>query len=151
MTTTMPKPLERRVQRTNRIVTTLLRLGVPLGPMQLLTVTGRRSGVSRTTPIATFTFEGGRYVMQGFPGAAWVANVRAAGWGLVGRGRRLPRVTLVEVPVEERRPMLRHVGGMVSASMARMFVQNGLIESPDAESFAAAAPTIAVFRIGEAT
>lgn len=132
----------------NRVVTALLRRGVPIGPMQLLTVTGRRSGEPRTTPIATFTYEGGRYVMQAWPRAGWVANARAAGWGTLGR-RRPRRVTLTEVPVEERRPMLRHVAGMTPKRLARTWVQNGLVASTDPESFAAAAPTVAVFRIEE--
>ncbi|HEY7199051.1 MAG TPA: nitroreductase/quinone reductase family protein, partial [Candidatus Dormibacteraeota bacterium] len=68
------------VGRFNRVVVALLRRGVPIGPMQLLTVTGRRSGEPRTTPIATFTFAGGRYVMQAWPRAGWVHNARTAGW-----------------------------------------------------------------------
>jgi deazaflavin-dependent oxidoreductase (nitroreductase family) len=149
MTTAARQPLPALVRRTNRIVTPLLRLGIPIGPMYLLTVTGRRSGVPRTTPVATFTFEGGRYVMQAIPGASWVANVRAAGWGLLGRGPRRPRVSLVEVPVEERRPMLRHAGSIAPANLRRQFVETGLVESPDAESFAAAAPRFAVFRVSQ--
>jgi deazaflavin-dependent oxidoreductase (nitroreductase family) len=137
------------VGRFNRVVVALLRRGVPIGPMQLLTVTGRRSGEPRTTPIATFTFAGGRYVMQAWPRAGWVHNARTAGWGMLGR-RRLRRVTLTEVPVEERRPMLRHVAGMAPKRLVRSFVANGLVASPDPDSFAAAAPTIAVFRIEEA-
>ncbi len=133
----------------NRIVMALLRRGVPIGPMHLLTVTGRKSGQPRTTPIATFDYEGGRYVMQAWPGASWVANARAAGWGLFGR-RRMRRVMLTEVPVEERRPMLRHVGRIAPSRLARTFVQNGLVASTDPESFAERAPTIAVFRIAEA-
>jgi deazaflavin-dependent oxidoreductase (nitroreductase family) len=151
MTTTARQPLPALVRRTSRIVTPLLRLGVPVGPMYLLTVTGRRSGVPRTTPVATFEFEGKRYVLQAIPGANWVANVRAAGWALLGRGRRRPRVSLVEVPVEERRALLRHAGSMAPNALRRQFVETGLVESPpDAESFAAAAPRIAVFRVDEA-
>jgi deazaflavin-dependent oxidoreductase (nitroreductase family) len=133
----------------NRVVMALLRRGVPIGPMQLLTVTGRRSGEPRTTPIATFEFEGGRYVMQAWPRAGWVANARAAGWGMLGR-RRPRRVTLTEVPVEERRPMLRHVARMAPKGLARTWVANGLVPSTDPEAFAEAAPTVAVFRIEEA-
>jgi len=118
--------------------------------MYLLTVTGRRSGVPRTTPVATFEFEGKRYVLPAIPGANRVANVRAAGWALLGRGRRRPRVSLVEVPVEERRAMLRHAGSVAPANLRRQFVETGLVESPGRpESFAAAAPKIAVFRVDE--
>jgi deazaflavin-dependent oxidoreductase (nitroreductase family) len=151
MSSTPRQPLPALVRRTSRIVTPLLRLGVPIGPMYLLTVTGRRTGVPRTTPVATFQFGGKRYVLQAIPRAGWVANVRAAGWGLLGRGRRRPRVSLVEVPVEERRALLRHAGSIAPANLRRQFVETGLVESPDAESFAAAAPRIAVFRVDEAS
>lgn len=149
MTTTARQPLPPLVRRTNRFVTPLLRLGVPLGPMYLLTVRGRRTGKPRTTPVATFMYEGGRYVMQAIPAASWVVNVRAAGWAILGRGPRRPRVSLVEVPVEERRPMLRHAGSMAPARLVRQFYEVGLIDSPDAESFAAAAHKIVVFRVEE--
>jgi F420H(2)-dependent quinone reductase len=151
MAPTPPKPLPPLVRFTNRIVVPLLRLGVPIGPMYLLTVTGRQSGLPRTTPVATFELEGKRYVMQAVPRASWVANARAAGWGILGRGFRRPRVSLVEVPVEERGPMLRHAGSMAPATLRRQFLETGLIESLDAESFAAAAPRIALFRVDEAS
>jgi hypothetical protein len=60
-------------------------------------------------------------------------------------------VSLVEVSVEERRPMLRHMGSMAPARLRRQFVETGLVDPPgDAESFAAASPRIAVFRVDEA-
>lgn len=129
MTTTNRMP-DARVRTGNRFVTMLLRLGVPLGPMRLLTVTGRRSGMPRTTPVATFTFEGG----PAFPRASWVQNARIARQGLLGRGRRMRQVALVEVPVEERRAILRHLGRTTLARRARGFVENGLVESTDPEA-----------------
>jgi len=69
MPPTSPKQLPPLVRITNRIVVPLLRLGVPIGPMYLLTVTGRQSGLPRTTPVATFEFEGKRYLMQAIPKA----------------------------------------------------------------------------------
>jgi hypothetical protein len=142
--------LQTRVSRFNRVVVALLRRGVPVANMNLLTVNGRRTGQPHTTPVTPFTFEGRRYIMQGFPRAAWVANARAVGWGLLGRGRRMRRVTLTEVPVEERRPILRHTGSIAPKRLAGVFVANGLVPSIDPESFAAAAPTIAVFRVEDA-
>jgi hypothetical protein len=127
MTSTPRQPLPALVRRTSRIVTPLLRIGIPVGPMYLLTVTGKRSGVPRTTPVATFMFEGKRNVLQAIPRANWVANVRAVGWGLLGRGRRRPRVSLVEVPVEERRAMLSHAGSTAPAALRRQFVETGLV------------------------
>jgi deazaflavin-dependent oxidoreductase (nitroreductase family) len=149
-TTSTTKRVDASTRRFNSFVVPLLRLGVPLGPMYLLTVRGRRTGQPRTTPVATFTYEGGRYVMQARPGAAWVGNARAAGEGTLGSGRRTRPVALTEVPVEERRALLRHVGRIAPKRLARSFVDAGLIESTDAEAFAASAPTTAIFRVQEA-
>ena len=149
-TTSTTEKVDGATRRFNSLVAPLLRLGVPLGPMNLLTVRGRRTGLPRTTPVATFIYEGGRYVMQARPGAAWVGNARAAGEGLLGRGRRIRRVALTEVPVEERRALLRHVGQIAPKRLARSFVDAGLIESTDPEAFVASAPTTAVFRVQEA-
>jgi deazaflavin-dependent oxidoreductase (nitroreductase family) len=148
-TTARPTPTRRSptVRRFNRVVSTLLRLGVPMQTMQLLTVPGRRTGEPRTTPIATLTHEGAEYVMQAFPGAAWVDNVRAAGRGVIRRGRRTRTVTFTEVPVEERGPILRHAGEIAPEIMRRRFVENGIIDEPTAEALEASAPTTTVFRI----
>ena len=147
MTAIESEQLMRRTRRTNRIIGILLRLGVPLGPMRLLTVPGRRTGVLRTTPIATFTFEGGLYLMQGFPGAAWPVNARASGWGLLRRGLRKRRVNLTELSPEDRGAVLAHVAGILPARMLTTFPENGLIESPERDAFLAAAPRITVFRV----
>jgi hypothetical protein len=141
-TTTATEKTDAGTRRFNSFVVPLLRLGLPLGPMYLLTVRGRRTGQLRTTPVATFSYEGGRYVMQARP--------RAAGEGMLGRGRRIRRVALTEVPVEERRALLRHVGQVAPERLARSFVDAGLIESTDPEAFVASAPTTAVFRVQEA-
>lgn len=140
------KELERRTRRTNRIIGTLLRLGLPLGPMRLLTVPGRKTGVLHTTPIATFSFEGALYLMQGFPGAAWAVNARASGWGLLRRGLRKRRVKLVEVSPQDRDAVLAHVARILPDRMLGTFTENGLIPSPDRDAFLAAAPRITVFR-----
>jgi hypothetical protein len=149
-TTTTRSSVPAFVRQANRLMVALLRAGLPIGTNRLLSVPGRRSGELRTTPVTPFTFEGRRYVMQGYPGSAWVANARAAGWGLLGRGRRMRRVTLTEVPVEERRPIVRHAARIAPPGLARVFVSAGLVESTDPESFARAAPQIAVFRIEDA-
>ena len=47
----------------------------------VLTVPGRKSGRPRSTPMTPFEFQGGLYVVAGYPGADWAANARAAGTG----------------------------------------------------------------------
>ncbi|WP_345603167.1 nitroreductase family deazaflavin-dependent oxidoreductase [Pseudonocardia adelaidensis] len=135
------------VNRINKIITGLQRIGIAFGPMELLTVPGRRTGRPRTFPIAVIPLTGGRYIMQAFPNAAWVANVRAADTVTLTRGRRSRTVRLVEVPVEERRPLLREVVASQPASAAQRLVTNGLAAAPTPDAVAAAADRIAVFRV----
>jgi deazaflavin-dependent oxidoreductase (nitroreductase family) len=115
--------------------------------MQLLTVAGRRTGVPRTFPIAVLPIEGNRYIVQAYPKAAWVANVRAAGSVTLTRGRRSATARLVELPVEQRRPILRKLVQTSPPSVGNRYVTTGLAEAPTPDAVAAAAPRIAVFRI----
>lgn len=129
----------------NRLVILLHRAGLPVGPMQLLTVTGRRSGLPRTTPVAPVVVDGTRYIVQAYPNSDWVRNARAAGHGTLARGRRQQEVDLVEVPEEQRGRILREFPGQNPRGVGA-FVRNGLVDSPSPESFAAAAPRCPVFR-----
>lgn len=137
----------RMVNAGNKIVVGLQRLGVAFGPMQLLTVSGRRTGVPRTFPIAVIPIDGDRYIFQAYPKAAWVANARAAASVTLTRGRRTSTARLTEVPVEERRPLLRELVAKSPASVGKRLVTTGLAEAPTPDAAAAAAERIAVFRI----
>ncbi|WP_405497988.1 nitroreductase/quinone reductase family protein [Nocardia sp. NBC_00511] len=138
----------RRMTNTiNKLVVGLQRRGIAFGPMQLLTVRGRRSGELRTFPIAVNALDGGRYIFQAFPKAAWVANVRAADTVDLIRGRKSSTVRLVEVAVDERRPLLRELVSTSPASVGKRFVTTGLAEAATPEGVAAAAHRIAVFRV----
>jgi deazaflavin-dependent oxidoreductase (nitroreductase family) len=137
----------RMVNAGNKIVVGLQRLGVAFGPMQLLTVPGRRTGVPRTFPIAVIPIDGDRYIFQAYPKAAWVANARAAASVTLTRGRRTKAARLTEVPVEERRPLLRELVASSPASVGKRLVTTGLAEAATPDAAAAAADRIAVFRI----
>ncbi len=104
---TTAQSYRRMVNAGNKIVVGLQRLGVAFGPMQLLTVPGRRTGVPRTFPIAVLPIDGHRYIVQAYPKAAWVANVRAAG-----------EVTLTRVAGRPRRgwPSCRSRSGVPSCA-----------------------------------
>jgi deazaflavin-dependent oxidoreductase (nitroreductase family) len=137
----------RMVNAVNKVVVGLQRAGIAFGPMQLLTVAGRRSGQPRTFPIAVLPLTGGRYIIQAYPKAAWVANARAADTVTLTRGRRSSTVRLVEVPVDERRPLLREVVATSPASVGNRYVTTGLADAATPDAVAAAASRIAVFRI----
>jgi F420H(2)-dependent quinone reductase len=83
-----------------------LRLGLKVGSQHLLSIPGRRSGKSRSTPVSIVAVGGLRYVVAAFSEVDWVKNARAAGEGVLARGRSRERVRIVELPIEERPAVL---------------------------------------------
>lgn len=149
-TTGVPQKVELPwwLKPSNRVVIALQRFGMVIGTMRLLSVPGRKSGKLRTTPVSPLVVDGKRYIVGGFPQADWVRNARAAGWGILARGRKQERVKLIELPEEERVPVLKEFPHKVPHGV-QFFVKAGIVESPDPEAFAAAAPRCTVFRVEE--
>ncbi len=89
------------VRISNAITSFLLRLGVNMGNMALLTVHGRKSGKPITTPIAIVVHEGKRYLVAAFGVVSWVRNLRAAGGeATITRSRRTEKIHAIELPPE---------------------------------------------------
>ena len=83
----------------NKAMIALHKVGVSFGgkgPV-VLTVTGRKSGKPRSTPVTPMTVDGKRYVVGGFPGADWVRNAQAAA-RLCCSGQAHEPVRMVEMP-----------------------------------------------------
>ena len=51
---------------------------------------------------------GVRYVVAAFSEAGWVKNAQASGAGVLTRGRHREDVRLIELPIDERGPILQH-------------------------------------------
>jgi deazaflavin-dependent oxidoreductase (nitroreductase family) len=85
------------VSRFNPIAQRLLHIGMPLGPNALITITGRKSGVPRTTPVALVEVEGNRYVIGTFGETNWVRNLRTAGEAIISVGGKAEEVSTVEL------------------------------------------------------
>jgi hypothetical protein len=156
MATRAPRPttpaqsaLPRWLKSANRLVIALQRLGLPLGTIHLLSVPGRATGKLRTTPVSSLTVGGLRYVVGGIANADWVKNVRAAGWGILRHGRQTERIALIELPVEERAPVLRAFPVLVPGGVSFFRRVYSLPDDPAAlpDAFAALAPNCTVFRI----
>lgn len=131
----------------NRLVKAVNRVGLALGPVQVLTVPGRTSGQPRSTPVSPLAVDGRWYVIAGLPNSHWARNVRAAGHGCLARGRRQQDVRLIEVADPElRRTVMRAFPTEVRGGVP-FFVRLGLVTSADPEEFAAAADQVAVFEI----
>ncbi|WP_227983235.1 anthrone oxygenase family protein [Nocardia spumae] len=130
----------------NRVVVFADRIGMPFGPIHLLTVKGRATGTPRTTPVAPILVDGVEYLVQAYPDADWVKNARVAGHGVLARGRKSRIVDLIEVTEPQRVPVLRAFPRQ-NPRGAQAFVRNGVAESSSPDSFAAAASRCPVFRI----
>ena len=141
-TATLPRWLG-PVSRLNLL---FLRLGFKIGSQHALSVPGRKTGKMRSTPVSLVILDGQRYIVSG-ESLSWVKNARAAGWGELLRTGHRERVELVEVPADERGPILRAFWHQVRGGrrfMARLF---GLPSDASADDFAAAAPRCPVFRV----
>jgi deazaflavin-dependent oxidoreductase (nitroreductase family) len=130
----------------NKVLMAIQKLGVVTGPVRVLTVTGRKSGQPRSTPATPFTLQGAVYVAGGYPRADWVLNARAAGEGVVTRGRSSERVSFVELTAEQARPVLRAFPREVPAGVG-FYKRAGLVGEGTPDEFEALAGRCAVFRL----
>jgi deazaflavin-dependent oxidoreductase (nitroreductase family) len=73
----------------------------------VLRVHGRKSGRAFTTPVNLLTVDGRRYLVSPRGQTQWVRNLRASGAGELLLGRRVEPIRAVEVPDEQRPPILR--------------------------------------------
>ena len=143
----MATKTERRPPRwltaANRLNIAMLNRGLGPTTQRVLTIPGRTTGQPRRTPIAIVEFEGARYIVAGFPSSDWVKNARAAGRGTLSRGSVTKAVTLTELRVEERLPILREFLRTIRGGRSFLTVGAGASN----EEFAAAAAEHPVFRI----
>lgn len=135
------------VRASNAAVAVLLRAGVKLGNMTLLTVRGRKSGQPRTTPVALIEREGERWLVAPFGDVNWVRNLRAAGTGTLSRGRRSETVSVVELSAVEAAPILKRELARSPSAVRRYF--DVTPASPLAD-FEREAPRHPIFRVSAA-
>ena len=129
----------------NKVVIVLQKLGIPAGPAMVLTVAGRKTGQPRSTPMTPFRLDGNLYTVAGYPGSDWSRNARVAGAGTLSRGRRSRRVKIVELSVDEARPVLRAFPTNVPVGVG-FAKRSGLVLNGTPDEFEALAGTLSVFR-----
>ncbi len=71
-----------------------------------LSVPGRRSGQWRTTPIVVLEYSGERYLLAPGGRTDWARNLHAAGRGRLIQHGRVEQFTAVEVPPQQRPPLI---------------------------------------------
>ena len=120
-----------------------------LGPRRWATleVRGRRSGELRAFPLGLADVDGRWYAVSMLGECAWTRNVRAAGGEVVLRGRGWGRAHLVEVPVDERAPVIARYVEKVPGGRPHVEVPVGA----PLVAFAAVADRHPVFRIDPPT
>jgi hypothetical protein len=136
--------LPRWLKVANRLIIALNPLGIGFGTWYILSIPGRKTGKMRSTPVSVLHVNSQRYVVTGFE-TQWVKNARKVGMGMLARGRKKEQVVLVELPVEERPPILREFPRQVPRGVP--FFEKLLNIPGDPETLAAAAPHCPVFRL----
>ena len=133
-------PLRKAV---NSVVTALLKVGTSPKSTYLLTTTGRRSGLPRTTPVTLIEGETDRWLVSPYGNVSWVHNVRASSAIELRRGRRRERLNAEEVDAAAAAPVLRRY--VRSVPVTRPYFDVGP-DDPEA-AFAAEAMRHPVFRL----
>jgi hypothetical protein len=141
---TAPRRPPKWLRYANRLNVAMLRKGFGPGPQRVLTVAGRTSGVARSTPVAVVAMNGQRFLVAGYETSDWVKNVRAArGAAVIRRGKSSEAVTLIEIPVDQSRVILREFARRVRGGRSFLSVKAGASET----EVVAAAPRHPVFRL----
>ena len=131
----------------NKVFMAVQRIGIGMKDLPVLTVPGRKSGKPRSTPLSVLEHEGKRYLLEGFPGADWARNVRAAdGRATLTTGKHREQVLLVELDRHEALPVLR-LWPERMADGAKIMADAGVVEAVTPEAFEAVAGRCAVFRV----
>jgi deazaflavin-dependent oxidoreductase (nitroreductase family) len=134
----------------NKVFLALRRTGLGMKELPVLTVPGRRTGKPRSTPLSVLEHEGQRYLLEGFPGADWARNVRAAGGrATLSTVQRREEVRLVELDPQDALPVLR-LWPVRLADGAKIMADAGVVDAVTPEAFEAVAGRCAVFRVDPA-
>ena len=132
----------------NRLVAACTRLGVSVWGSRVLRVRGRKSGEWRSSPVNLLTYEGKQYLVAPRGHTQWVRNIRISGAGELVLGSRVQPFRAVEIPDDQKVPLLRHYLKRWKFEVG-MFFSGVSDSSPDAE-LRRIAPEHPVFRVDPA-
>ena len=91
----------------NPTVRGFTRLGLSVWGSRILRVRGRRSGEWHNHPVNLLSYQGRQYLVSPRGHTQWVRNIRQSGEGELVLGRRTQRFKAIEVPDDEKVPLLR--------------------------------------------
>src|SRR5882757_2312064 len=95
------------VRILDRILTSLVWVGLICGHFYVLEVRGRKSGKTISLPVDPLDLDGRRYLISPRGESNWVRNVRSAGEVVLARAMRRHRYAVRELPPSERPPVLK--------------------------------------------
>ena len=132
----------------NRVVAIFTRLGFSVWGSRVLRVRGRTSGEWRSSPVNLLTLERTQYLVAPRGHTQWVRNIRISGGGELLLGRRKQAFKAVEIPDDQKVPILRNYLKRWKFEVG-MFFGGVSAESSDAE-LRQIAPDHPVFRVDPA-
>jgi len=95
------------VMVVNLLPETLARLEIGPKSRYLLTVQGRKTGRSYTTPVTLVDHNDRRFLVAPYGEVNWVRNARVSRQVTLKRGRKVRQVGISDVPLSERAPILQ--------------------------------------------
>jgi deazaflavin-dependent oxidoreductase (nitroreductase family) len=109
MTTTGAKVYRSGSSRraVDRVYTVLTKLGLGASYRRLLTVTGRSSGLPRTTPVDVMEHDDAWWLVAPYGEVNWVKNLRESGVADLRRGRTVRTFQAEEVGPAVAAPLIR--------------------------------------------
>jgi deazaflavin-dependent oxidoreductase (nitroreductase family) len=125
----------------NAIATAFARVGI--GPIYLVTTTGRNTGRRYTNPVVPIEGDGRLWLVAPYGAVAWVRNARAAGRVSLRRGRHERECAIREVGASEAGPVLKRYLGIANRTRASFQAKT---DSP-VEEFVAEADRHPVFEL----
>jgi deazaflavin-dependent oxidoreductase (nitroreductase family) len=126
-------------------VAAMTRLGISVWGSRMLRVRGRKSGEWRSSPVNMLPFKGARYLVAPRGETHWVRNIRASGEGELVVGGRVEPFRAVEIPDDQKLPILREYLRRWKFEVGQFFGGVGA-DSPESE-LRRIAPEHPVFRI----
>ena len=129
----------------NRGVALMVKLGIGVYGSRVLEVRGRKSGEWRQTPVNLLTVDGQDYLVAPRGHTQWVRNIRVSGGGRLRLGQRTQEIKVVELPDEQKPPVLRAYLKRLAWEVKAFF--DGVDASSTDEQLLVVAPDHPVFRL----
>ena len=139
---TMSSITNPKFRRRSRLSALLLYLAMKTGVEHEIVIPGRSSGKTRKTPVSLVQVNDLQYIIGCSPASNWVKDARACGWGILRSGGRKTLVSLRELSLDEKLPVLREMSRQVPS------VGRHINLPRDRDAWAAVAPWYPVFCAG---